>query len=109
MTGVLIRGWLLNGTWASSTMSFVKGGSWAPPCTATQFPGFSQALLSAPVQRTTFRSSEIVHRPVILVKALCSTQLSVASLAVLPDNAQSPPKCQRLITDSDFPLSHSSS
>src|SRR6266496_6072132 len=108
LIGVLIRGWLLKAIVASSTMSLVEGGRWGLPWAATQFPGFSQALLIVPVQRAAFTSSEMVQRPTILVREFCSTQLSVASLAVLPEAAQGPPKCQRLIPDSLFPFSPTS-
>ena len=95
----------MNGIAASSTMSLVAGGSWGLPWAAVQFAAFSQALVTRPVHRTTFGSSEIVQRPVILVNEFCSTQLSVESFAVFPESAQLPPKRQSRMVDSVFPFS----
>ena len=108
-----VTGELMVGGWTKEanprlTMSLVDGGKAGAPWTAAQLPAVSQAVLTAPIHPATLALAAAVHRPTRFVKPLCSTQLAVASLALLPEAAQAPAFCHRAIVDSSFPFNSGS-
>src|SRR5213595_3133287 len=95
VTGELMVGGCANEVNPKSTISLVDGGKAGPPCTAVQLPAVSHAVLTAPIHCATPTVAAVVQRPARLVNPLCSTQLSVESLALLPEAAQPPALCHR--------------
>src|SRR5437773_8659436 len=88
VTAELIVGGRIKFVAPSNTTSLLPGGITGTPETATQFAAVSQAVLTEPFHATIFGLSETVHRPVMSVSELCSTQLFAASLAVSPETVQ---------------------